>query len=208
MDWTRHFETIKDWRRLPGYPVEPHVGALLGQFLPAILEDLLDVRVRLLIPGFPLRRATVQPGLEGTPEAEQSWIADFLAVGDDHSWIVEFAGGPTPRDDRRREALETAALLGTAPLAEGILSLARAADRKSSLAHLLAKLARGGLLDDQGRRTARNTDLEILLVQPNPPVPPALGLGYPRIAEWLESRPDAGPFEFSFAQALRDWART
>ena len=204
MDWTRYFETLQDWKRLPAYRAEPRVDSLLGHFLTEILRDLAGLEIRALVPEFPLRTASLGSNADAQQD-ERSKKVDFLAVGSDRNWLVEFKTDAGSRRKVQDQYLLDASRLGTQGVLEGIVRISRASRSKDKYRHLISKLQQSGLLDDQGRWTGLNPGLDILYVQPAEPVDPERGIGFGRIADWLERRPDAGEFERAFAGTLRGW---
>ena len=206
MDWNDYFATLKDWKRLPAYKAEPRIDSLVGHFLPRILADIQGIDVVALIPELPLRKGTLRPEFEGTPHAERSWKVDFLAVGRDRCWLVEFKTDSGSRREEQDDYLRDAVRVGTSAVVEGIARIARVSPYKRKYAHLLGKLREAGLLDGNDAWTGRNPTIEILYVQPSAPVGGEHGIGFERIASWLEGLPEVGDFEKAFAGALREWA--
>lgn len=205
MDWNEYFKTLKDWKRLPAYKAEPRVDSLVGHFLSRLLSDLLGIEVVALVPELPLRKGTLRAEFEGTVHAERSWKVDFLAVGHDRNWLIEFKTDSGSRRDVQDDYLRDAVRVGTGAVVEGIVRIASVSPYKRKYAHLLGKLSSAGLLDD-GKWTGRNPAMEVLYVQPSMPVEGEKGIGFVRIADWLEGLPEAGDFERAFAGALREWA--
>ena len=206
LDWNDYFATLKDWKRLPAYKAEPRIDSMVGHFLPRILADLVGIQVVTLIPELPLRKGTLRPEFEGTVHAERSWKVDFLAVGRDRCWLVEFKTDSGSRREEQDDYLRDAARVGTGAVVEGIVRIARVSPYKRKYAHLLGKLRAAGLLDENDAWTGRNPAMEILYVQPSRPEGGENGVGFAQIAEWMEGLPEAGEFEKAFAGALREWA--
>jgi len=206
MNWTHYFETLQDWKKLPAYKAEPRVDSLLGHFLPEILRDLLGLEISALIPELPLRKGALREDLEGTVHAQLSWKVDFLAVGRDRNWLIEIKTDAGSRRKVQDQYLQDAVRVGTACVMAGIVQLSKASQAKAKYLHLLSRLHAAGILDDHNVWTGVNPTLEILYVQPYEPVVPERGIGFGRIADWLEARADAGEFEKAFAGALRGWS--
>lgn len=205
MDWNEYFATLKNWKRLPAYKAEPRVDSLVGHFLPRLLGDLLGIEVVALIPELPLRKGTLCVEFEGTVHAERSWKVDFLAVGPDRNWLIEFKTDSGSRRDVQDDYLRDAVRVGTGAVVDGIVRIASVSPYKRKYAHLLGTLSSAGLL--QGERwTGRNPAMEVLYVQPSAPVVGEKGIGFVQIADWLEALPEGGEFERAFAGALREWA--
>ena len=194
MDWKGYFATLESWTRLPGFRLEPRIDSLFGHFLPRSAVELLGFSVKAVVPAFP-----THPDAAAAPE----WCTGFLVIGTDRNWIVEIRGN-SDSDPERDRLLDEVSGGGTARLVDTVFRSAQASEEKRRFAHLLAELGRAGLMDATGRWTGRNPSLEAIHIQPREPVPPRRGVGFRRISEWLESRPDAGEFERSFAEFLRD----
>lgn len=206
MNWNEYFATLKDWKRLPAYKAEPRIDSLVGHFLPRLLADLLGIEVVAMIPELPLRKGTLRPEFEGTVHAERSWKVDFLAVGPDRCWLVEFKTDSGSRRDEQDAYLRDAVRVGTGAVVDGIVRIARVSPYKRKYAHLLGKLRSAGLLNGNDAWTGRNPGMEILYVQPAPPAEGERGFGFVQIADWLDAQQGAGEFEKAFAEALREWA--
>lgn len=206
MDWAAYFARMKDWKRLPAYRAEPRIDSLVGHFLPRLLPDLLGLEVRALIPELPLRKGTLRPEFVGTVHAERSWKVDFLAVGTDRNWLIEFKTASGSRRDQQDAYLEDAVNVGTRAVLGGIAQIARSSTYKAKYAHLLSTLQQAELLDAHQVWTGKNPAMEILFVQPSPPKNGERGLGFEQIADWLEAQPSQDGFMTAFADALRCWA--
>ena len=205
LDWNTYFATLKDWKRLPAYKAEPRIDSLVGHFLPRLLTDLLGIEVLALIPELPLRKGTLCTEFEGTVHAERSWKVDFLAVGPDRCWLVEFKTDSGSRREVQDDYLRDAVRVGTGAVVDGIVRIASVSPYKRKYAHLLGKLREAGLLNGEVW-SGRCPTMEILYVQPSSPAEGERGLGFEQIAAWLEALPKAGGFEKAFAGALREWA--
>ena len=77
------FSKLDKWRNLAGYPLEPRVDALIGLFLPRVIEECCEIPEMhtLVIPQFPLK----QPG------TNRSDRVDFFALSKDRgqAYLVE-----------------------------------------------------------------------------------------------------------------------
>ena len=134
------FANLDRWRHFAGYPLEARVDALIGLFLPKVLEDHCGAGEMHphVIPQFPLKKA----------ENNQSDKVDFFAVSKsgDRAYLVEVK---TDMDSLRllqHEYLSEARIRGLARVLSEFKEIAVASRSRKKYFHLISTLSEMGLL--------------------------------------------------------------
>ena len=134
------FANLDRWRHFAGYPLEARVDALIGLFLPKVLEDHCGAGEMHphVIPQFPLKKA----------ENNQSDKVDFFAVSKsgDRAYLVEVK---TDMDSLRllqHEYLSEARIRGLARVLSEFKEIAVASKSRKKYFHLISTLSEMGLL--------------------------------------------------------------
>ena len=88
------FRNLDRWRHFAGFPLEARVDAMIGLFLPKVIEDALGVGKMhpMVIPQFPLKKK----------DNNQSDKVDFLALSKDDgkAFLVEIKTDMGSRRER------------------------------------------------------------------------------------------------------------
>ena len=137
------FRSLDKWRHFAGYPLETRVDALIGLFLPAILEDHCGVAIcPQVIPQFPIKK-------EGD---NQSNKADFFALSKcgERAFLIEIKTDMGSRNQKQDKYLEDASeksmdcILSDIKELAGNKNLAKSNRRK--YLHVLYELDEVGLI--------------------------------------------------------------
>ena len=146
------FANLDRWRHFAGYPLEARVDALIGLFLPKVLEDHCGAGEMHphVIPQFPLKKA----------ENNQSDKVDFFAMSKsgDRAFLIEFKTDMDSLRLEQHEYLSQARKRGLARILSEFKEIAVASRSRMKYFHLISALSEMGLLslsEDQ-RQMIRN----------------------------------------------------
>lgn len=210
MNWQDYFETMRDWKKLPAYKAEPRIDSLVGFHLQEIAGEYLGDKMRGIIPELPIRLGTVKPTLDDKNYADKSYKVDFFLAGaSGRNYFVEFKTDSGSRRDAQDTYLAEAREAGMRAIVEGIVRIASVSSYREKYDHLIAKLINLGLLSQDRQFKGPSDEIVIVYVQPR-----ALAgeessqvIDFPTVAHWLKTRPNGGPFETCFADALLAWSK-
>ena len=134
------FCNLDRWRHFAGFPLEARVDALVGLFLPKVIEDALGVGEMhpVVIPQFPLKKK----------DNNQSDKVDFLALSKDDgkAFLVEIKTDMGSRREGQHEYLSRARARGMACILSDFREIAMASKSRKKYLHLLNALSGMGLL--------------------------------------------------------------
>ena len=131
MNFHKYFKTLKDWKRLPAYRLEPRIDSFIGFFLPDILGEHLGAGVSGTIPELPIRLGTVDPEKEGTKDADRSNKVDFYVLGKDGiHYFIEVKSDSSSRRDEQDKYLKKSSEYGMQKIVEGIIRISKATSYK------------------------------------------------------------------------------
>ena len=134
------FCNLDRWRHFAGFPLEARVDALIGLFLPRVIEDTLGVGGihPMVIPQFPLKKT----------KNNQSDKVDFLALSKDggKAFLVELKTDMGSRREGQHEYLSRARERGMACIRSELKEIAMASKSRKKYLHLLSALSEMELL--------------------------------------------------------------
>ena len=134
------FSNLDRWRHFAGFPLEARVDALIGLFLPKVIEDALGVGEMhpVVIPQFPLKKR----------DNNQSDKVDFLALSKDggKAFLVEIKTDMGSRREGQHEYLSRARERGMASILSELKDIAKASKSRKKYLHLLSALSEMELL--------------------------------------------------------------
>lgn len=81
MEWSKYFDMIEDWKKLPSYRAEPRMDSLVGFYLDELLSEYLNIKIEKTIPELPLRLGTIHPKYKDTTFTDRSYKVDFFLLG-------------------------------------------------------------------------------------------------------------------------------
>jgi hypothetical protein len=207
MDWMKYFEMMKDWKKLPAYRAEPRIDSLVGYYLPSFATDFLRDEIKGIIPEFPIRRATVKPEHEGTNFADRSYKVDFYLLGaSGKNYFVEFKTDTRSLRDKQNKYLSEAKDCGMRSIVEGVSKIAKVSPYREKYKHLLSKLHRLGILDENGTYSGKSDEIQVVFVQPNNKDGNEKCIDFEWISGWLLTNYPGSEFETNLGNALEDWA--
>ena len=134
------FGNLDRWRHFAGYPLEARVDALVGLFLPGVIEDCCELEVHSqVIPQFPLRKHN----------NNRSDKVDFFALSNDggRAFLVEVKTDMDSREPRQYEYLRRARDMGMESILSDIKKIAQASKSRKKYFHLISALSELGLLE-------------------------------------------------------------
>ena len=134
------FSNLDRWRHFAGFPLEECVDALIGLFLPKVIEGSLGVGEMhpMVIPQFPLKKS----------DNNQSDKVDFLALTKDggRAFLIELKTDMGSRREVQLEYLRRARDRGMACILSELKEIAKASKSRKKYLHLLNALSEMGLL--------------------------------------------------------------
>ena len=138
------FGNLDRWRHFAGYPLEARVDALVGLFLPGVIEDCCEVKGMhsQIIPQFPLKK----------PNNNQSDKVDFFALSNDggRAFLVEVKTDMDSREPRQYEYMKDAKDKGMRDIICDLKEVAKAKNVKRARKkyfHILHALDKIGLIE-------------------------------------------------------------
>ena len=195
-----------DWKKLPAYRAEPRIDSLIGYYLKDLLSSKLRDPIKGIIPEFPLRLGTLNPDINDKNYADRSYKVDFLAIGSsDKNYLVEFkTDGKSLRPGQDKYLIQ-AEKTGTKKIIGGVLQIAKVSSYKVKYKHLLTKIHKYGLLDDNSQYTGLNPAMKKTYVIPYNESNSPDTIDFNDIVEWFENKQEADSFELALIKVLRIW---
>ncbi|MDF1572246.1 MAG: hypothetical protein P1P82_11590 [Bacteroidales bacterium] len=206
MDWNKYFEMVIDWKKLPAYRTEPRIDSLIGYYLKEILSNKLEDSISGIIPEFPLRLGTVNPEINDKNFADRSYKVDFLAVGTGgRNYLVEFkTDGKSLRPGQDKYLIQ-GEKAGTEKIIQGVLRISGVSSYKVKYKHMLDKMQKYQLLDENKQYSGLNPSMKRIYVIPyNKSNSPDV-IDFRDIVEWFEQRTGKDSFELALMRALQIW---
>ncbi len=208
MNWSKYFEMMVDWKKLPAYRAEPRIDSFIGYYLPEIAADFLQDKIIGIIPELPIRLGTVRPELQNKAYADRSYKVDFYLLSESGiHYLVEFKSDTRSRRDEQDHYLVSASQMGMKAIVYGILRISQVSSYKQKYHHLIDKMKVLGLLNESKDYIGQSNDIKILYVQPNNKEQHNNCIEFRWIAEWLGSKSTLDDFESNFILALREWSK-
>ena len=165
-----YFDLLEEWKKYPAYKLETRIDSFVGFVLPKVLEDLLGLKTRAIIPELPIRIGTVHPHHNDKPFAERSYKVDFyIRTECGQNIFIEFKSDSKSRSEKQDEYLKLASEVKMTAILEGILKIYDVTTYKNKYSVLLEKLSDSGLLNQLNIKYEPSVDVEdirILYVQP------------------------------------------
>ena len=119
------FDRMDAWRHLPKYQLERRADLFFSLYLPEVLESKLGAPMCPdVTPEFPVRKATIYPGLRGDDCCNIDYLA--LSATATESVFVELKTDRGSRRARQDDYLLKAQEAGLPNLLEGVCSIFRA----------------------------------------------------------------------------------
>ena len=136
------FRKLDEWRHLAGYPLEARVDALIGLFLPKIIEECCGAPEihPVVIPQFPLKQ----------PDTNRSHRVDFFALSKDReqTYLVEIKTDMWSLNRAQEAYLKRASDRPLKKTMNEIVEVAASSARsRRKYFHLLHALSEMGLLE-------------------------------------------------------------
>ena len=134
------FCNLDRWRHFAGYPLESRVDALVGLFLPKVIEDCCGVEEMhpRVIPQLQLKQT-------GSNRSEK---VDFFALSRDgtQAFLIELKTDMGSRNEKQREYLSRARDRGLACILSEFKEIAQASRSRRKYLHIIGALSEMGLL--------------------------------------------------------------
>lgn len=221
---TALFENLDAWRHYPAYQLERRADAFFAIYLREVLAEVTGTPLSpVIIPELPLRHGTLWP--DGNNQADR---VDFALFAEDLSraFLVELKTDHASLRRRQDEYLDRAREIGLRPIVDGIVRhIVRATDEEQKYQHLVAALARVGLVElppelepaffpqlqrgrvahlDRVRVVERDVPIEVVYVQPtHTDRASATCVDFEQFAGIVRRHED--PFSQTFAAHLLRW---
>lgn len=195
-----------DWKKLPAYRAEPRIDSLIGYYLKDILSSKLADQITGIIPEFPLRLGSVNPAINDKNYADRSYKVDFLAIGSKGiNYLVEFkTDGKSLRPGQDKYLIQ-GERVGTEKIIQGVLRISGVSSYKVKYKHLLDKMRKYGILDENKEYSGINPSMKKIYVIPFNKTNSSDTIDFKDIIEWFELKPQKDSFEEGLIEALRIW---
>ena len=201
------------WKQLPAYKAEPGIDSLVGFYLKEIVSDhLKNDQIIGVIPEFPLRLGTlaIKEVHKEKKYADLSYKVDFYLLGESGTnYFVEFKTDSGSRNSKQDEYLQKDIEVKMPQFVDGIHSIlgATLAVYKHKYEHLIKKLKKLELTDDNKIYKGKSEKIEIIYVQPRQDeLLDATVIGFEKVSEWLKTNHGNSEYELELANALSGWA--
>lgn len=137
------FSNLDKWRHFAGYPLEARVDALIGLFLPKVIEDCCGVEVHpQIIPQFPLRKSG---------DKNRCYWLDYFALSEDGrlGFLIELKTDMGSRSKDQYKYIKEAKKEGMRAIICNLKKVAKARDKlaRKKYFHILHALSEIGLID-------------------------------------------------------------
>ena len=138
------FDSLDRWRHFAGYPLEARVDALIGLFLPRVIEDCCGIKVgKHIIPQFPLKISE--------DNNRCNWV-DYFALSRDskHAFLIELKTDMSSQSKEQYKYIEKAKNKGMYRIICDLKEVAKAKNDKRARKkyfHILHALAEIGLIE-------------------------------------------------------------
>ncbi len=141
------FERMDRWRNLPKYALETRADIFFGVYLKTALEAKYKIGVNdVIIPEFPIRKATVDPSIQSD---QSSFNVDFLAFSEDNkiAFLIELKTDMSSRRDKQDYYLRAVTNIGLVGLIHGLVKIFRATKVKRKYFHLFKMLEEARIVE-------------------------------------------------------------
>jgi hypothetical protein len=202
MDFIKYFESLVDWKKLPAYRLEPRIDSFVGYYLPELIFYYKRNKIIEIIPEFPIRGKTVFK----TFSSEKSFRVDFLAVSNDGpNYLVEFKTDANSRRENQDRYLLNAQEKKLGALINGIKHIYKATEYKNKYDHLINKLKKLTLINDNLEFIGTNEEIEIIYIQPSNDRNENNIIDFKQISNFINSKSDIDIFEKELSNTLLKW---
>ena len=210
MNFKNYFSTLKDWNRFPAYHLEDRIEPLIGYFLPDIIQSALGVKVKGVIPEFPLRLGTIRPEFGGKPISERSYKVSFYALGEDGThYLIELRTILSPSFGQQDDFLQKAKERGMEKIIDGLTRIAKLTSHKATnkYEHLKDKLKELGILNKIETFIHPMKEIQIIAIQPKLPRKDRgeKVITFQTVVKILKENYPEDEFVVEFASALESW---
>lgn len=195
-----------DWKKLPAYRAEPRIDSLIGYYLKDFLSGKLGDPIKGIIPEFPLRLGTINPAINGKNYADRSYKVDFLVIGSNGiNYIVEFKTDVKSLRPEQDKYLIQGENIGTEQIIQGLLRISEVSSYKTKYKHLIDKIQRFGLIDENQKYTGLNPSMKKIYVIPNNRANSPDTIDFKDIVDWFQMKTKKDPFEMALMETLQIW---
>ena len=128
------FRSLDKWRHFASYPLEARVDALVGLFLPRVIEDCYNVKMcSQIIPQFPLKK----------PNNNRSDKVDFFVLSNDagRAFLVELKTDMGSMNKKQCKYLKRASNKEMRSILSDIKVMAQASKSRGKYYHLINALS-------------------------------------------------------------------
>ena len=149
------FHNLDKWRHFAGFPLEARVDALIGLFLPKVIEDHFrkqgcEVKLQKeVIPQFPLRK---EEDNQSDKASNRSYKVDFFAASEcgEQAFLIEIKTDMDSRNSDQSDYLEAATKKSTRCILSDLKKMARSRNlakaKRRKYLHMLYELSEMGLV--------------------------------------------------------------
>ena len=143
---TEVFERLDKWRNLPKYALERRADIFFAVYLKTALETKYETRLNeVIIPEFPIRKATIYPNIQGNSSVN----VDYLAFSHDTKtvFLVELKTDIGSRRDVQDDYLEAAASIRFSEIVLGLVKIFQTTAKRRKYFHLFKMLEDAGVVE-------------------------------------------------------------
>lgn len=164
----QYFEMLEDWKLLPSYKLEVRIDSLVGFVLPKVLDDIMDIETKVVIPELPLRKGTLYEKYEDTKQQNLSFKIDFyVRTRDGQNLFLEFKSDTKSIREDQEDYLQRSVEIGMNEIVQGILKLWSNTPQKQKYDHLLSKMVEADLIEDDKAVQVEDDDIQIIYIKPS-----------------------------------------
>jgi hypothetical protein len=135
------FDTLDDWRFLPGYQLERRADIFFALHLKYLFDEIFGHHVTEILPEFPIRKGTIVPEIP----INKSYKVDYAVFSDNNKvFLVELKTDDGSTREEQYAYYFKAIDVGFKNIVDGVLLIFEATDSKSKYQNLLGRLRNNG----------------------------------------------------------------
>jgi len=206
MNFKKYFKTLRDWKKLPAYSLEPRIDSIIGYYLDELILYYIIKKKKNkiigIIPEFPIRKKTIF----NTSSGEDSRKIDFLAISKDGPhYLVEIKTDSKSRRKDQDDYYIKAKEKKLGALINGIKDIYKKTNYEKKYEHLFDKLEEYKLINAHHELNRINDDLEIIYIQPSNNKEENNVIDFKQISDFINSRKNIDNFERELSKTLLKW---
>lgn len=201
----RLFTQLDEWRHLPAYQLERRADIFFAIYMQDIIKGKFKEDIEFLIPEFPVRLGSVDPGIK-KEDQYRSYKIDYLAICNktNRVFLIELKTDTGSRRSKQDWYLESAKRINIKELVKGVFLISAESTSRKKYANLLSKLSQSGWIDKISmKNTSHDYDITVVYIQPASPTPEMNIITFDEIVSYLAEKQD--DLTRRFIQSLNKW---